>query len=146
MNRRQKYIDQRCIPEPNTGCWLWLLSRSSNGYGNACDPHTGLICNAHRLSFMAHHHEDIAQKMVLHKCNERLCVNPDHIYLGTHEDNMNDLARGGYHPNRKLRDEHPEIIRRLLAEKVPQKKIATAFGVSQRVIQAIDRGDSYRFN
>lgn len=119
---------------------------SSNGYGNACDPKTGLICNAHRLSFMAYHHEDIANKMVLHSCNERMCANPDHLRLGTHRDNMDDVARSGLHGGRRLTNSHPEIIRKLLKEGVEQRVIARAFNVSQKTIWNISKGHTYRFD
>lgn len=146
MVTRQEYIEDRVERIPWSGCWIWTKSISSNGYGNACDPVTGRVTTAHRLSFVAFHSASNANGLVCHRCDVRLCVNPEHLYLGSHADNMDDVARGRYHPRRKLGADHPEIIRRLLAEGVAQRKIANAFRVSQRAIQRIGEGRTYRYD
>lgn len=81
--------------EPN-GCWRWIGAKYGNGYGQ--------FWNGKRQS-SAHHFllpEPIpAGKEACHKCDFKLCVNPDHIFVGTHSDNMKDSAGKGRHYNQK---------------------------------------------
>lgn len=81
------------IPEPNTGCWLWLGALDPKGYGRAYDPRRGSIF-AHRLSLMEKV-GDIGDLYALHKCDQPSCVNPDHLFPGTAQDNTDDMIRKG---------------------------------------------------
>ena len=64
-------------------CWEWEKARCKSGYGRAS--FNGKTVSAHRLSINCHDN-----KMSLHKCRNRKCVNPSHLYSGTHKDNMTD--------------------------------------------------------
>jgi hypothetical protein len=72
------YVEARCIPEPNSGCWLWLLSLGSHGYGQGYTKETN-VTTAHRLSHMAFKGPIPAGFEVDHLCLNRSCVNPDHL-------------------------------------------------------------------
>lgn len=78
---------------PN-GCWNWTASTVFFGYGEI-----GIggkkKKRAHRLSWELHNGKIPADRWVLHKCNNPACVNPDHLYLGTPKDNMQDKKRAG---------------------------------------------------
>ena len=66
-------------------CWPWTGSRTPQGYGHWRD------MGAHRLSFTLFLGQIPPGLLVCHRCNNPICVNPKHLYLGTHEDNASDL-------------------------------------------------------
>jgi hypothetical protein len=92
MTDMQKYILDRTIPEPNTGCWLWNMSLDQDGYGRAV--FKAFKTPAHRISYLAFK-GDLGKMMVCHKCDTPACVNPDHLWLGTAKDNAVDCSIKG---------------------------------------------------
>ncbi len=82
------------IPEPNSGCWLWLGANSGkDGYGVFFL--RGKNQKAHRASFLLFNGQIPEDMHVLHKCDVPCCVNPSHLFLGTHLDNMKDKKSKG---------------------------------------------------
>lgn len=91
-------MDMRYIPEPNTGCWLWMGYISTTGYGSYHTMIDGKRTKiaAHRMLYEEEYGPIPAVGMsVLHKCDNTICVNPKHMFLGTHQDNMDDMAKKG---------------------------------------------------
>ena len=78
------------------GCWEWTAGKNNYGYGRLSieDKMQG----AHRVSWMLTHGE-MPELYVLHHCDNRSCVRPDHLFLGTQTDNMRDRDAKGRHGN-----------------------------------------------
>ena len=79
-----------------SGCWLWIGAITSNGYGNM--KIKGLQIPAHRFSYKFHYGSIPEGLCVLHKCDVRNCVNPDHLFVGTVTDNNRDCMKKGRRP------------------------------------------------
>ena len=95
----QEWIDKRIEIDPLRGCWLWILKRlTDSGYGRVY--FKGYNYVAHRLFYEKLVGEIPDGLKVLHKCDIRLCVNPDHLWLGTSMDNSRDMLNKGRHISR----------------------------------------------
>lgn len=145
--------------KPNQdGCWEWQGACNSAGYGNVA--WHGKIYTTHRIaawlsglvkSPSAPQHST-EPTHVLHKCDNRKCCNPDHFFLGTFTDNMKDAynkkrkmqPKGEHHANAKLTNKQAEEIRKRYKAGEFQIPLAKAFGVSQRAISLIIRGETYK--
>ena len=87
-----KKVDKRSLNE----CWNWLASIGSNGYGSF--RYNGGMEDAHRVAWKLIVGKIPKGKLVLHKCNNKRCVNPHHMYLGNQCDNLKDLKDTGFVP------------------------------------------------
>lgn len=77
------------------GCWQWQESLVARGYGRYWM--NGRCVTAHRAAYVLLKGDIPMGKSVLHTCDNRGCMNPDHLYLGDHKDNMDDCIRRGRH-------------------------------------------------
>ena len=103
----QRFLDN-VMPEPNSGCWLWMGSQAAHGYGMLSV--NGKPCRAHRVSWEMYNGPIPDGLHILHKCDNPPCVNPSHLYAGTHKDNMRDRSeRRRHHEMKKThcRNGHP---------------------------------------
>lgn len=89
-------FDLSYSPEPNSGCWLWdaAISSHKNG-GRPKITHEGRRISAYRYSYHRFVGPIPADRIICHKCNVSICVNPDHLYAGTLSDNNSDSVRAG---------------------------------------------------
>lgn len=76
-----------------TPCQLWEGAVQSNGYGHLTK--NGKTLLAHRVSYANKNGGIPYGQLVLHKCDNKLCVNPEHLFVGTHKDNMQDMIQKG---------------------------------------------------
>lgn len=144
---------RRVVCDLASGCWLWTGGTSGGGYGHF-SMGGRLIrkqIDAHRLSWEMHYgnHPCLRGPMlpgvcVLHRCDTRACVRPDHLFLGTKGDNNRDkYAKGrGFggetHPRHKLTDAQVREIRALRGRS-SRKELAQRFGVTYMTISRAER-------
>jgi len=141
-----KKVDKRGPDE----CWEWRGSVSSSGYGSIYV--YGSAIRIHRFSYELHNGpipegEGYHGTCVCHTCDNRRCVNPGHLFLGTHAENMADMKRKGRqkdvageaNPRAKLTPDDVENIR-ANAMNLPRQDIADLFGVSKSLVEKILAG------
>lgn len=88
------------------GCWYWTGAINSSGYGHMTLRPTTIY--AHRISYSLYKGVIKDELYVLHKCDNKLCVNPDHLFLGTHDDNMKYMVTKGRSNNIFTIPNHPK--------------------------------------
>ncbi len=117
--------------EKKDGCWRWLASTSGDGYGLHANT------KAHRFSWRVHFGDIPDGLHVCHRCDNPWCTNPDHLFLGTHRDNMRDMANK--ERNCKLSREDVRTIREMYRPG-QGSVLSSIFGVSQAMITSIASG------
>lgn len=137
--------------DAETGCWNWICQMRANGYG--CFRVDGNTKQAHRISLEIANNQPIPVGMwALHKCDNRRCVNPDHLYLGTGtENNLDAYSRGRRSPSRKCGEiasnvkvtAHEAMCIRKHAD-VPSRVWAELFGISQSAVRKIRSGINWK--
>jgi hypothetical protein len=130
------------IPEPNSGCHLWLKTVNPNSYGMIRDREK--VLTAHRVAWMDAHGPIPDGMHVLHKCDVRSCVNPAHMFLGTHAENMDDKARKR-RSYTKISDDMVRRIRELASAGMMHKDIAKQLGLIRSSISPIIRGEIRKY-
>ncbi|WP_080518694.1 HNH endonuclease [Rhizobium leguminosarum] len=117
-----------------SGCWEWQLYIRRNGYGQM--KHDGKTVDAHRVSYECFHHEIPAGMFVCHRCDNRKCANPDHLFLGTAQDNSDDMVAKDRPRGRKpkLTDEQIQEAMSLRRQGLYYHQIAAHFGVTTMCI------------
>ncbi len=120
-------------------CWEWSAS-TRNGYG--AFQIARKMEQTHRVSFFLEH--NYLPEFVLHTCDNRICVNPNHLYDGTESQNRIDRSqRGPLHTKQKLTPDDIREIRYLLALGLTQRSIARRFDVSNVAISHINTGKTW---
>ncbi len=131
--------------DPDTNCWNWQKSLIQNkGYGRLTFKYKAY--RTHRASYEVFVGEIPDGLFVCHKCNNPRCCNPDHLYLGTHYDNMQDRKQtGGYDksPKEKLNPQICKRIRSLSNSGKSVVKISEITGLGKTTINRVLRNERY---
>jgi hypothetical protein len=140
---------EKVSEEPSSGCWLWKGQIDDSGYGSF--RLEGKTRGAHRASWILFRGPIPPGLFVCHKCDIRYCVNPDHLFLGTIQENQADMKRkgrspfGNQSPRSRLTEADVLQIKALLAEgKLRKREIARQFSISTSAIWHISRGRNWR--
>jgi len=149
--------------EKSDGCWNWTAASNPGGYGLIRID--GRLCKAARVCLALHGIEIPEGACVLHHCDNPRCVNPDHLFIGTHQDNMADMCakgrqqqderssarlhpeatpRGVTHYAARLTEEDVREIRRLADAGHTHRALAARYGVSHQNINAITARKTWR--
>ena len=132
------------------GCWLYDGAKESNGYGYLTNPFPDgpQFITAHKLAWILTNGPVPDGLLVLHKCDIRACCNPDHLFLGTDADNINDgIAKGRINriTRAKLTEDQVREIRRdfkaVSKRRTNARELAGRYNISVGVIHRIVTGD-----
>jgi hypothetical protein len=141
-----KFFEDRSVVDPVTECVEWTRRVSVNGYGTLKYKQKQYM--AHRFMWEFKFGPIPDGKIICHKCDNRKCINPDHLFIGTTQDNVDDkMAKGRFVPcpgersgTSKLTEAQIVAIR---ADTRPQYVIAKEYGVCRSNISVIKRGSSW---
>ena len=133
------------------GCWLWVGNQDHRGYGRFRIDAQGKMDGAHRAAWFLTYGPVPDGLHVCHHCDNPRCVRPDHLFLGTHDDNMRDMTvkgrghQGVRNVNAKVTEADVRAIRiRYAAGGVTQKALAEKYGVDHTTVSLIVRRKNWR--
>ncbi len=128
-------------------CWEWKGRIDKNGYGKF---NYGKNTLAHRISALING-LDIENKCVCHHCDNRSCVNPNHLFVGSQADNMRDMVeknrakQGVDHPNSKLNPDLVKQIRNMYAQgNISMRRLGEVFNVHELTIYQVVRYKTWK--
>jgi hypothetical protein len=145
-------ISESYIEDKETGCWNWQKKLDKKGYGRIRVKDTNSkdrMMLAHRASFEVHHGQIPSSTLVCHKCDNPRCVNPSHMFIGTHKDNSDDKINKG-------RDRHAtgeengiskinqKTVDEIRASALSLRQLASIYGLSYGHVGKIKRNEFWR--
>ena len=121
-------------------CWEWIGAKARTGYGFFGVKRK--MKYAHRVSYAIAKDKDPGRLFCCHKCDNTSCVNPDHLFLGTHQDNMRDMkTKGRSNPRRGVASNFckmtEDTVREIRSADGAVPEIAKRFGVSRQAVSRI---------
>lgn len=142
-------VDKSAGPD---ACWPWTASLHGHGYGRF-KLESYVQVGSNRMAYALHHKADPGPLCVCHSCDNRPCCNPAHLWLGTNDDNMADMAakgrsktppsKGAQNGNAKLSEAQIETVKAMIRAGKTNIEIARPFGVTHQLISRIRRGRAW---
>jgi hypothetical protein len=135
-DNKQRFLAK--VQKNECGCWIWNGSKTAAGYGMITIK--GVVRYAHRMAYEEYRGPITGGMFVCHRCDNPSCVNPDHLFLGTNNENVADMvakqrqAKGERVQSSKLTEDKVAIIR---SSTKLQRELAQEFGVSQSLISMV---------
>ncbi len=139
----KRFVEKIKFPQDDSACWEWIGSKRPDGYGQF--KMKGRVLKAHRCSwefFVGDIPEDIC---VLHHCDNKGCVNPKHLFLGTSKDNQIDMMKKDKSALAKLKISQVRRIKRGITKGVSQSELAKRYNVDRTTISHIARGYRWKY-
>jgi hypothetical protein len=147
LNTVEERFKKRFIVDQETKCWNWIAAKSAAGYGQI--GFNNRVIYAHRFSYELRYGSINQGLCVCHKCDNPACVNPDHLFLGTHQENSSDASKKGRF-NPKKGEDNPrskltkQIILLIRADHRSHRAIGKDYGISNRNVSSIKRRETWR--
>jgi hypothetical protein len=150
------WLESHCTIDPDRGCWLWTGGTGGKGYGVICVSRRNRY--VHRLAAHLYLGFDLASPLlVLHRCDTPACLFPEHLFWGTHADNIHDcMAKGRFNATgrangervntAKLTPDDVRAIRVLAAAGESFVAIARRYPISNVQVKNIVRRISWKHN
>lgn len=139
---KDRIIEKIKIDE-KTGCWNWIACTQSNGYGRFSL--SGKSMGSHRASFKIFKGDIPCGMDICHTCDNRKCINPDHLFLGTRKDNMQDAvsknrqAQGFMLPHTKLTNEQRIDIAKRKCNGESTHDLSMEYGINFKYVEFLSR-------
>lgn len=134
------------IKKTSNDCWEWQGATTPGGYGKIF--YRGRLECTHRLAWLLVYGEIPKNLLVCHHCDNRLCINPNHLFVGTHKDNTQDCIRKRRFPQNGIKLT-PQIVRTIIAKyankEANQYDLAKEFQTSQSHISLIVNGQRWLY-
>ncbi len=131
---------------PGAACWQWVGAVNDSGYGRFRN--AGQTLPAHQFAWVFKHGPVPSGKLLMHKCDNRACVRPDHLEVGTHQQNMDDMvSKGRAGKGGSVRHLTEDVVRELRREyrtgDFTQKQLAEKLGLSVTLVRRALNGTTW---
>lgn len=147
-----RFWERTQVPDDPNRCWLWKGATDIPGYGVLLESRTRSY-RAHRVSWTIKNGPIPDSLMLCHRCDVRNCVNPDHLFLGTRRDNLDDMVKKGrqsascgenHYLSKLTQKQVVFILNQWRRKQMSQAQLSAKFGVCQGAISRIVNGKGWQ--